>query len=199
MATGQKLRGLIGSGMDGQRPAISPEQFIYAPAANSSASYSFTAPRGGCYRFVAWGPGGGDAAGQGGGGALVVAERLLGAQEAVSIVVGGSSSAGASGATSLSFASGEMLIAGAGANGPTGPGGTALINNQRGDIGVAGSPGMLFSGGAAASYGPYIGGQGSGGNTPGGGSPGGGTGGNSGGPSKGGGGLVVVCRVKMRP
>jgi hypothetical protein len=220
MATGQKLRGLVGQEMRGRRRV--PTSYSYSYPAGS---YTWTCPATGWWRFVLWGAGSGcdpNANVGGGSGALYIAERLVPRGHAVSILVGacagGLSVGGDSAAT---FRSGETITAGgsapvgvpgaASANRnadivhPGSPGGTAGSAGAAGlgTAGGAGGTGGTLSGGAGApGYGTHRGGDGiSASSSRGGESPGGGgavaiIGGNASG-TPGGDGLALIYRVRL--
>ena len=180
---GQKLRGLVGQGMSGERKAVSPLSYVYSPG-----SYTLTVTKPGWHRFVLWGPGGTTTAAVSSGGALVIADRVLSVGQRVAIVVGLSGSN-----STVTLPTGEVLTAASGAEGTSTAGGVATGNRQLGDILVNGSASTL-SPGAAASYGSYIGGvAGTKGRSPGG-------GGESGLSGFGGGdGLCIVHQTRLRP
>lgn len=195
---GQKLRGLVGQSMSGQRKAITPSLYVYGSTSNAATASTFTAPRAGWFRFIMWGGGGGNpavAAAAGSGGALVVAERALAKGQTVALSVGTFEMA-----TSATFGTGEVLTAGGGlaAPGAGSAGGVAVGNVSLGDILVNGPASTTGIPAAGASFGTYIGGQtpavGKSGGVPGGGSFA--AGGDN--LAQGGGGLILICQVRIR-
>ncbi len=161
MATGQKLRGLVGQGMSGTRRPFFGHVYQYAVG-----SYTLTIPVTGRWTVVQWGAGGNSqtgVGGGGGGGALCISERYLRRGQTVSIVIGTH--------CVVTLPDGSVITAGDGAmDAAGGVGGTA----SGGDINVNGSDGTASDGGAAGSYGELRGGAGgatnAGGKSPGGGS-----------------------------
>ncbi len=160
MATGQRLRGLVGQGMSGVRRSRSPVSRSYSPG-----SYTFTAPTGGWFRFVAFGGGAGASNGSysGASGALVIAQRPLAGGQRVSITVGGGGAIGGGngGNTTITMPDGEVITA-QGGQGSTGGVGTAKTN--LGDVivnGINGTvTGSMVAGANAPSTTEYIGGSG---------------------------------------
>lgn len=187
MATGQKLRGLVGQAMAGTRKAVTPLSYIYPPG-----SYTFRPTKPGWYRFAAWGPGGATVAAVSSGGALVVANRLLSVGQSVALVVG-AADVSAPVNTTITLPSGEVLTAGAGVEGAAAAGGVASGNTQLGDILVNGGPAGAGLAGVGATSGNYLGGgvPASGASK----APAGG--GTAGSPP--GDGLVLIHQIRLRP
>ena len=178
MATGQKLRGLVGQGMSGRRkrPAVLAFNF---PA----ATHTWTCPATGLWRFVLWGGGaGGNNTSNWGGasGAFYLAERLLTKGQTVQLSVGkggkdpGPGGPGANGEqTTVTLPSGEVLTAGGGVSVGSNTGGAATANRNL-DIVLQGSAGVTTatSGANGAGTNPGAGGAPSGSIRPGSGAPG---------------------------
>lgn len=200
------------------RPSIAPGKAgaVFTPYSASfpTGSYSWEVPEDGVYAFPAWGGGGtgsgtgSGSVGGGGGGAFILAERMLYRGQIVAITTGDQASD-----TVITLPSGEVLIAGGGANGPSGAGGVAVGgdkdikrnggvggNNSAGSAGqgtgagAGGVPGVGGGGGGAAGELPYRGGPGAGTSVVGG-YPGGGAGGHSATATQGAQGLTLVTRV----
>jgi hypothetical protein len=183
MATGQKLRGFVGQGMNGLRKAKSPLSYVYPPG-----SYTLTVTKPGWYRFVLWGSGGYASAAISSGGALVIADRRLGAGQAVSIVVGSGEVAGVN--SVITFPDGSSVTAARGAEGATAAGGVATGNTQLGDTLVNGGAAGGGVPGVAASSGTYRGGTSVNSLSP----------GNGASPTRpGGDGLCIVHQTRLRP
>lgn len=224
MATGQKLRGFVGQGMNGARRSRTPVFRSYPPG-----SYTLTITVSGWYRFVLWGGGASaqNTDGSGGGGAFIRAERALAQGQRVTIICGAPTAVPAFSATgidgnasSVTFPTGEVITAGGGQTTASRAGGvataSALDTTYSGGAGVtsgAGNAGAGPGGGAGGAAGGFVGGGGAGGSLehPGGDgatggstntageSPGGGGGGNAGTGAAGGGGLVLVYQVRLKP
>lgn len=150
MATGQKLRGLVGQSMDGRRKALTP-----AAATFVLGTTSHTVRASGWYRFILWGGGGNGLSDtrSGGSGQLYIAERALIRGQTLSVVVGA-----AQADSTVTLPGGEVLTAKA-ASGVTG--GSSTTKNSPADIVVNGSNGTNAdgsTGAAAPSYGDYRGG-----------------------------------------
>lgn len=147
MATGQKLRGLVGQGMSGTRRPFFGHVYQYAVG-----SYTLTIPVTGRWTVVQWGSGGNSqtsVGGGGGGGALCITSRYLRRGQTVSIVIGTNCVVTLPDGNVVTANDGAMDVAG-------GAGGVA----SGGDINVDGSAGDANNGGAAGSYGEFRGGAG---------------------------------------
>lgn len=144
MATGQKLRGLVGQSMSGQRRRPTMYSYSYTPG-----SYTWTCPASGWWRLVLWGAGAHGNGNQGGGsGALYIAERLLRKGQTVALVVG--ASAATAEASTATLPGGEVLTAGGGVD--TGVAG-AVTANRNLDIVYPGSAGGAPSASGTAGLG----------------------------------------------
>lgn len=179
MATGQKLRGLVGQSMSGKRKR--PVVYAYSYPAGS---YTWTCPASGLWRFVLWGAGAGaDQATPYGGasGAFYLAERFVTKGQTVSLSVGASADPGPAagtdgGDTTATLPNGEILTAGGGRGNGANTGG-AVTANRNTDIVYAGTAGVTGATAGANGNGtnPGSGGAASGATRPGSGAPGYGT------------------------
>lgn len=126
---GQKLRGLVGQGVNGRRKVDAPVVYSF-----KRGVWSFIAPVSGWFQFAAWGGGGGGATGVAGGGsgALVSGIRALTKGQVVALTVAGDASENANGnVTTVAFSSNDVMSAGGGATGfTTGLGGAATSSNN---------------------------------------------------------------------
>jgi len=183
---GQKLRGLVGQGLDGRRPKSYAFTTFYPPGI-----YTFTVPRTGRWKFHIWGPGGSysGADGSGSGGYCEITRKLT-ATSTVALVVAMPGSA-----STATFGDGTIVSAGSGGNIS---GGSAI----GGDLNIPGSSGALAGSGLSGASGTGSGGGSGGPTNGGGGAPGflplrGGRGGDGsrGATSPGGGAGVVVNQV----
>lgn len=181
----QKLRGFIGQRMTAARAQPSAIFFAF-----SSGSHTFTVPKegAGLWRLVAWGGGGGGSLEPGGGGALAIKDVHLRDGQQVPVFVA------AVGQASTVTLPGTTLTAGGGTFGSPGLGGVAT----GGDVNVSGANSSGSNGGAAGSYGEYLGGGGGPGIGRAGQAPGGGAGSftGTGLQEMGGSGLVLAIRLR---
>ena len=126
----QKLRGLVGQAMSGERKALTPVVFVY-PA----GSFTFTAPKSGKYRIVVRGGGGGGGAGGAGvggaSGALVIGDRFLSKGQTVALAIASAPPINTDAAnTTATFPDGSIMTAGGGGEGFTpNPAGVAASTN----------------------------------------------------------------------
>jgi hypothetical protein len=190
---GQGLRGFLGQGMDGRRPANDSAARTY-PA----GSWTFIVTSPGYYEVAGWSPGYAALnASPGVTGSFALKRAYLGAGQTLAITVGAAnarySSAGGSGANTASavtFPDGTTMLIGVG-NVSTG---TAAVATG-GDVNVNGTvSASTAAGDAGPSYGDYIGGPASStagiARAPGGAAP------VSGDATRGGDGLVIVRRIR---
>jgi hypothetical protein len=201
MASGQKLRGLSGQGLDGKRRR--PPAFVYTFPVGS---HNWTCPESGLWRFVLWGGGasGNNSSNWGGasGGFYMGCRQLIKGQTVtLSVGAGGIRPAGGNGwdgsATAITLPSGEMCSAGGGRSAGVNLGGISMANRNL-DVALVGSAGVTtaVNGNSGGGSNPGIGGAASGSTRPGSGAPGagsfrggdGGTSSNAGGRAPGGGG-----------
>lgn len=142
MAAGQSLRGFVAQGLDGQKKSVTPYAGSYP-----TGTHTLTITKGGSYRFVLRGHGGGAgnaSANAGGSGAFLSAIRTLGAGQIVTITVPAPPDAQGTAptATTVTLPSGEVLSAGGGSGGSAGgAGGTATANANFGDVAINGTTG----------------------------------------------------------
>jgi hypothetical protein len=186
MATGQKLRGLVGQGMNGRRNRAM--QLAAVPVVATSGSGVVTARRACVALIFAWAPGGsGGSDGSGAGGGAALFKRVYlprGAALSYSIGAPGagvssSSNGNDGGDTTVTLPSGQVLTAGGGKAGTVadpaagGLGGVATggdINRRGGDggryqsgsLGLSGSPGQGAGAGAGGAANSNRGGGGGG-------------------------------------
>lgn len=201
--TSQKLRGLVGQGMDGRKAHFTPYTSNFP-----IGSHTFSAPLPGYYRFVMWGGGNAGTAGSvGASGGYSEVTVSLGYGEQVTVTVGaagvpggaggGASSITAKGRTYTAGTDGDYVLAATaavatgGTNGNTGAGtgGGAGGTAAGTESGGAGAPGRL----------PFRGGDGGAGSGSGHAESPGGGGGQIGTTAYGGDGLVIVERLPSRP
>ena len=168
---GQKLRGLVGQGMDGRRRAGGLPSEVIAPVVLTGGSGSVVAPKKCIALIHAWGAGGSGAnidfgAGGGGGGAAVFKRVRLVAGQSLAYVIGVGGSGVSTGDgiagsdTTLALPSGLVLRAGGGKGG-TGIGEGAGGMPTNGDInrlggaggGIVGTAGQTPLGGGAGGGG----------------------------------------------
>jgi hypothetical protein len=135
------IRGFKGQNMRGRLP-VSVVCANFPPG-----SYTFTAAKGGKYKFIAWGAGGGaGTAGAGtdtGGGSGGYAEitMFLATGQSVAVVVGVGGLFASGGNTTLTFPNGKVVTCTGGAAGAASSGGTAGTATG-GDVNLAGSAGV---------------------------------------------------------
>lgn len=189
MATGQKLRGLVGQAMAGQRKSLSPASATFVVGATTQ-----TVRKTGWYRFVMWGGGGNGVADtrSAGSGQLYIAERALTKGQQVVVTVGAAQTD-----STVVLPNGETLTAKA-ASGLTG--GSSTTKNSPSDVVVNGTNGTNAdnsAGAAGPTYEDYRGGAGGtvGGTAPF--APAGG--GASEGTTAGAIGAVLMHQVRLRP
>jgi hypothetical protein len=157
------IRGFKGQNMRGRLP-VSVVCANFPPG-----SYTFTAAKGGKYKFIAWGAGGGaGTAGAGtdtGGGSGGYAEitMFLATGQSVAVVVGVGGLFASGGNTTLTFPNGKVVTCTGGAAGAASSGGTAGTATG-GDVNLAGSAGVTGgTGGSGLGTGGGVGGGGTGG------------------------------------
>ena len=116
---GQKLRGLVGQGMNGRRGKLTLAVYVYPPGTRT-----FTVPASGKYRIAVRGSGGGGGSGgaglAGSSGALVIGDRYLNKGQTVALVIGAPPGFNADGnASTATFPDGSVMTAGGGGEGFT--------------------------------------------------------------------------------
>lgn len=202
----QKLRGLVGQSMSGQRKALTPVVYVYPPG-----TWTHTVLKSGKYRIGVRGSGGGGGSGgaalAGSSGALVIGERFLNKGQTIAIVSGGPPNFNVDGnASTATFPDGSVMTAGGGGEGFTpNPAGVAsstsnldtLLNGSLATVaglGNAGGTSGALTGGGAPGKDGFIGANATSGGTAQGPGAGGRPTSGSGGPGE-----VIIMQISLRP